>query len=220
MRGAAVAGIAALAVASADAQVDWAAPAIVTRVCSGCHGIDGNAQLPTTPRLAGQNATYLAQQLAAFQRAPLPDSIEIPARLVPAAKLPSGARVGAEARIAMIGPAHRLQGDEGQEASAWYAKQKPAPGTAADATLVVKGRDLFEKGVPRAGVIACMDCHGAGGVGLATFPRLAGQHAGYIERQLYAFSTGERPPGGAMHNEAKGLTAEDAAAVAAYLQSQ
>lgn len=203
-----------------NAQADWAAPDVVTRVCSGCHGVDGNAQLPSTPRLAAQNATYLAQQLAAFQSAPMPDSIEIPAWLAPPPKPAAGARSDTQARIAMIGPAHRIGGSEVEAASAWYAKQKPVPGIAADPALAARGREVFEKGAPAAGVIACQDCHGVGGVGLATFPRLAGQHAGYIERQLQAFARGERPPGGAMHDEAKGLTPADAAAVAAYLQSQ
>src|ERR1700722_16828281 len=53
----------------AAAQAASIAPAIVTRNCSGCHGMDGQSQLPYVPRLAGQNAAYLERKLANFHAA-------------------------------------------------------------------------------------------------------------------------------------------------------
>jgi cytochrome c553 len=36
-------------------------------VCAACHGVNGNSTNPLWPRLAGQNAVYIAQQLRLFK---------------------------------------------------------------------------------------------------------------------------------------------------------
>ncbi|MFM4944966.1 cytochrome c [Aeromonas bivalvium] len=36
-------------------------------VCAACHGVDGRAQIPQYPHLAGQNAAYLLKQMSAFK---------------------------------------------------------------------------------------------------------------------------------------------------------
>ena len=100
-----------------------------------------------------------------------------------------------------------------------YARQKPARGQPGNPVLVSKGRDLYAKGDPAAGIVPCQACHGPDLVGLATFPRLAGQHASYLVRQLKAFANGERPLASPMHGIAKTLTPEDTDALASYLQS-
>jgi cytochrome c553 len=119
----------------------------------------------------------------------------------------------------MIGPAHALAPEDARSASEWYARQTPRPGPAGDPAQVARGRELYAKGVPGTGAIACQDCHGADGAGLASFPRLAGQHASYIVRQLQAFASGHRASGSPMHGIARELPAVDADALAAYLQS-
>lgn len=206
-------------VGTAHAQTDWRAPRVVVQECAGCHGIDGNSQWPVMPRLAGQNAAYIAQQIAAFQAAPAPPSVQIPEWLAKPPSAPADARTGPDAKTYMIGPAHALIAEDVKAATDWYARQSPAPGMPGEASQVAKGRELYAKGDPAAGIIACQDCHGANAVGLATFPRLAGQHASYIVRQLRAFVTGERPLGSPMHRIAKSVSTEDAEALAAYLQS-
>ena len=40
---------------------------IVNQVCSACHGADGNSPSPANPNLAGQQADYVALQLAHFK---------------------------------------------------------------------------------------------------------------------------------------------------------
>lgn len=65
----------------------------------------------------------------------------------------------------------------------------------------------------------CAACHGAAGVSAAdAWPNLAGQKAGYLEKQLHAFKEGTRtdPSMGAV---AKGLSDEDIANLAAYYSS-
>ena len=63
-----------------------------------------------------------------------------------------------------------------------------------------------------------MTCHGAKGEGNAAFPRLAGQHSAYIERQLEAFASNARA-NIIMHENSKNLTLEQISEVAAYVGS-
>lgn len=36
-------------------------------VCAGCHGVDGNSEIPANPRLAGQHASYLLRALQDYK---------------------------------------------------------------------------------------------------------------------------------------------------------
>lgn len=67
------------------------------------------------------------------------------------------------------------------------------------------------------GAPACLTCHGAAGEGMAQagFPRLAGQGAPYLQRQLAAFADGTRVSA-VMMPIAKALSVADRAAVSAY----
>lgn len=60
--------VAALAIASATATAaDAAAGKAKSAVCAACHGPDGNSVNPMWPKLAGQHAVYLANQMKAFK---------------------------------------------------------------------------------------------------------------------------------------------------------
>lgn len=81
------------------------------------------------------------------------------------------------------------------------------PVRAADpATLALKGGD---------GLAACASCHGQDGAGQASFPRLAGLDAGYLQRQLDSFANGTRV-NPVMQPVANALSAADRAAMAVY----
>jgi cytochrome c553 len=57
-------------------------------------------------------------------------------------------------------------------------------------------------------------------MGHDSFPRLAGQHADYVIKQLAVFQrTEERPDGAVMTVVAHGLREQDFASVAAYVQA-
>jgi cytochrome c553 len=61
-------GLLATAAMSAHAQADEArARKIANGVCFMCHGENGEVTNEIFPRLAGQNAEYIAKQLKAFQ---------------------------------------------------------------------------------------------------------------------------------------------------------
>lgn len=67
---------------------------------------------------------------------------------------------------------------------------------------------------------ACVGCHGAQGKSLVpTFPKLAGQHAIYIESTLRDFKSGERK-NPMMSPFAAGLSDTDIADLAAYFEAQ
>jgi len=66
---------------------------------------------------------------------------------------------------------------------------------------------------------ACQVCHGHGGNSTnPTYPRLAGQHARYIVKQLKAFKAGTRKDP-IMNGMASTLTEEDMEDVAAFFES-
>lgn len=67
---------------------------------------------------------------------------------------------------------------------------------------------------------ACAACHGADGNSMtADFPKLAGQSAGYIAKQLADFKSGKRS-NPIMAGMAAGLSAQDMADLGAYYASQ
>ena len=67
---------------------------------------------------------------------------------------------------------------------------------------------------------ACAGCHGADGNSTSPdFPRLAGQHADYIESALGQYKSGKRK-NPIMAGMAKNLSKQDVADLAAYFSSQ
>ena len=77
-----------------------------------------------------------------------------------------------------------------------------------------------EAGRRRTGSLGCTSCHGEDWTGGGAIPRLAGQGAEYLERQLREFDAGRRyhPPlaGGTPMRALRGRDARD---IAAYLSS-
>ncbi|ABA52152.1 c-type cytochrome [Burkholderia pseudomallei] len=67
---------------------------------------------------------------------------------------------------------------------------------------------------------ACASCHRQNGQGAGTFPRLAGQHADYLRRQIDVFKNGTRANAPVMSAVAHTLDGDPAKAVAAWLQSR
>jgi cytochrome c553 len=68
-------------------------------------------------------------------------------------------------------------------------------------------------------VPACGTCHGADARGQQDFPRLAGQHAQYVLKQLASFQSSMRNVA-IMHGVAQNLRLPEMQAVAAYLEAQ
>ena len=195
----------ALGCANPERSRDLGNPAIAGQVlaqqaCSMCHGVSGMATSPNFPNLAGQTEAYVVAQLTEFRSHSRED--------------PAGFEY-------MWGIARRLTDAQIKDLAAYYARQTPTRQPPdGDAARVEAGRALFTAGAPARGVPACGSCHGDRGQGLAAFPRLAGQHGDYIIKQLRVFQrTEERPDGPAMKAVAHGLTPDDMANAASFLQS-
>jgi cytochrome c553 len=191
------------AVASAGAQnnpadVQKAAEEKAVNLCSTCHGPRGVSTSPEFPILAAQRKGYLEAQIDAFRKR---------------------TRAEKDAHDFMWGIAGNLDEAIIGSIAAYYASQPPAPGRSDDPALIAKGKELFDKGVPDRGIPACMACHGADAAGVADFPRLAGQHAKYVVKQLnYIQSLVRAAP--VMHGIVKDLAPAEIQAVAAYVQSR
>ena len=101
-------------------------------------------------------------------------------------------------------------------AVAYAAEEK----TAAAKADPVKGEALYTNGDATRNIVACVSCHGAAGNSTITQnPRLAGQHAAYLEKQLHNFTEPTRN-NAVMTTMAKALSPEDVKNVAAYLSAQ
>jgi cytochrome c553 len=191
------------AVASAGAQnnpadIQKAAEEKAVNLCSTCHGPRGISTSPEFPILAAQRKGYLEAQIDAFRKR---------------------TRAEKDAHDFMWGIAGNLDEAIIGSIAAYYASQPPAPGRSDDPALIAKGKELFDKGVPDRGIPACMACHGADAAGVADFPRLAGQHAKYVVKQLnYIQSLVRAAP--VMHGIVKDLAPGEIQAVAAYVQSR
>jgi cytochrome c553 len=97
--------------------------------------------------------------------------------------------------------------------------KKPAQPAAAKIDPA-KGASLFTDGDAARGLPACVSCHGAGGNSTITVnPKLAGQHEGYLYKQLVNFTTAERNQP-VMTTFATMLSDEDKHNVAAWLVTQ
>jgi cytochrome c553 len=190
-----------LGVASADGmdpETHQHAVHVAVGTCGACHGATGASEQPKYPRLAGQNANYLAAQLKAFR---------------------SQTRGDADAIGYMWGMSATLEDGTIDALAQYYASQKAGSGRAGDPALVARGRQIYEKGVESVGVPACAACHGPDAHGMGDFPRLAGQHAQYVMKQLASFQNNMRNVA-VMHGVAQGLKVEEMRAVAAYLEAQ
>jgi cytochrome c553 len=175
---------------------DAAAGKAASATCAGCHGVDGNSANPEWPKLAGQGEPYLVKQLHDFKD-------------------------GERKNATMAPMAMGLSDQDMDNLTAYFSAQTMSQG-AADKDLVELGQKIYRGGNPASGVAACIGCHGPAGAGnpAARFPRLAGQHAKYVEIQLHAFKSGERnnDAGKMMRNIADKMTDKEIQAVASYVQ--
>lgn len=95
---------------------------------------------------------------------------------------------------------------------------EPAKAAKADAA---KGETLYTSGAADRGVPACASCHGAAGnSGAAVNPKLAGQHAAYLHKQLVNFKDKTERNNPIMSPYAAALSDQEMLDVAAYLAKQ
>ena len=166
--------------------------------CAQCHAFTGSSDgSGAFPRLSGQPAAYIAEQLRDFAS-------------------------GARANAVMSPIASSLSVDDVEDVAAYFASvDTPFPALSSmDEALVKKGEIIAESGIPTKGIPGCGSCHGVRGVGEPpTIPYLAGQYARYTALELQMWQRGfRRNNPEAMGMFSKKLDQDEIAAVAAYYQ--
>lgn len=167
-------------------------------VCAACHGPGGNSSNPEWPKLAGQHATYVYDQLRILKAGVRPAPVMNP-------------------------QAATLSDQDMRDLAAYFAAQKPSPGVASPDAVAV-GQKLFRAGDAARGLPACGACHGPEGQGNAAagYPRIGGQHAKYtatVLRQFRQFAGQPmpHPPFHVMAAVAVKLTDAEIEALASYV---
>ena len=190
-----MAGSPALA-SEAAAHGDAEAGKTKSAACLACHGVDGNSMVPTFPKLSAQQPGYLVKQLAAFK---------------------DGSRVD----DTMKGMVAALTEQDMLDLDAYFASQVSNVNAISQdqQPAALAGGEIYRAGLAEFSVTACMACHGPDGKGVApAYPRLAGQHATYIEKQLLAFKDGSRSDS-MMNSIAFPLNAEQIKNLALYISA-
>jgi cytochrome c553 len=173
-------------------------------VCSACHGVNGNSTNPLWPRLAGQSAVYVAEQLRMFKS-------------------------GARANPVMMPMATGLSDQDIADLAVYFEAQTPL-GLEADPSYWQSGQALYLRGDRAHDVPACIACHGPVGRGnlAAGYPALRAQQSEYVAKQLKDYASDARytgqsaaqmdPNSQMMFTIAKRLSAEQIRDIASYVQ--
>lgn len=164
------------------------------KACFSCHGLDGMGDGISIPRLTGLDAGYLQKQMEDYASGIRPDKV--------------------------MGPVAKPLDDRSRRAVAAYYASLPvssSPASAAPPPI------LWTQGDPKRGLPPCAACHGAEGQGVGGGqPALAGQPAAYTLDQLKRWKRAARrnDPRGVMATIAAKLTENEAAALAAWSETQ
>jgi cytochrome c553 len=134
--------------------------------CQDCHGPSGQGFYGyyPIPRLAGQQPQYIRNQLEAFIKHERTNNI-------------------------MFNVAHVLSPAMTEALAARFHAFDPPPLGGGAMALAAKGKEIFQDGLPNSNIAACAACHGPDAHGHDQVPRLAGQLAAYVVRQLSVWET-------------------------------
>jgi cytochrome c553 len=126
--------------------------------CETCHGLSGEGYHGyfTMPRLAGQQPTYIENQLRAFIERRRSNPV-------------------------MFNVAHSLSPSMLGALANHFHGLNPAPMADGPHRLRAEGKTIYEEGIPENNVAACFACHGTEGHGKDEIPRLAGQLYPYVQ---------------------------------------
>ena len=162
--------------------------------CAACHGANGNSAIAANPSLAQQHPEYLVKQLKEF-------------------------KAGVRKNAIMNGMAAPLSEQDMRNIAYWVTTQKMTPGSATNKDTIALGEKIWRGGIASRGVPACAACHSPNGAGIPIrFPRLAGQHAAFVEQQLKDFRDGVRTNDKVMPEVVNGMNDAQIKAVADFVQ--
>ena len=163
--------------------------------CDGCHGADGNAPVPTFPKLAGLDPDYVYAQLQKFVSHTRSDETMTPA-MEGSTLTPEDVRVLSRAYVAF--PRTPIEG--------------------IDPKLAAAGKVVYERDNPLRFHLSCENCHGEDGEGIGAtskihaVPGLAKQNVDYLVSALKRYK--------AMGNAANPVRIRAMTAVASALSDE
>jgi cytochrome c553 len=146
-------------------------------ICAMCHNANGISRMAKFPKLAGQKAVYIEQQVMAFREG---------RRHNDGGQMQSIVGEIAQADVAQIAA---YFSSLPQDVVLVNTEIKSADNEVGEVQTqkLNKGQLLFQVG--REGVAACADCHGNKS---SSAPWLDGQHRQYLEKQMHDFNSGDR----------------------------
>ena len=153
--------------------------------CAGCHGEFGaGGKKGEYPRIAGQSAKYVEQQLKAFQkrvRVNIPMVPYTEERELPGEDMKLVAEYLAQIELPTAQPMFK-DSDDALTRLLAMEKVMVIPRAEGD---IENGRAIYQKN--------CAACHARTGLGRGMFPRLVGQYTSYLKKQVDAFLKADRP---------------------------
>jgi cytochrome c553 len=169
---------------------------LAVRNCTWCHGASAEGYAPA-PRLAGQQAQYIENQLKSFgyHRRDNPFS-----------------------KMYMWSAAANLNRQAARDLAIYFSSLRPEAANDGNEEFVGLGRRIYQEGMPDSNIVACIACHGPEAQGVREIPRLGGLAYSYLQRRLEQWQEGydssARHP---MPHVASKLSADQIAALASYL---
>ena len=134
-----------------------------SRVCAGCHGVNGISETPGVPHLAGQRPAYLYLELKAYQ-------------------------AGVRGDSTMKNVVMPLSDDALFKAAAYFASLDPPQTSAANGANAI---DPVQAG--KAAAAGCAGCHGDTGISKTPgMPSLVGLDPKYLVAAMKAYKNGQR----------------------------
>lgn len=157
----------------------------INATCAGCHGEFGQGgKKGEYPRIAGQRAAHIADQLKSFRartRLNLPMFPYTQAREMSDQDVEDVSAYLASVELPTQWPEFKPEDDALTRLTA-TEKVMIIPRAPGD---LDNGKKIYVK--------ECVTCHGKDGMGRGKFPRLVGQYSNYLMKQMGAFIKGERP---------------------------
>lgn len=170
-------------------------PGGAANACFTCHGLNGEGDGISVPRLAGLDHGYLQKQMEDYAS-------------------------GLRADPVMTPVAKKLSQHHRRLVAEYYARlPSPAPAAAFDR---LPTPSLWTEGDSQRGIVACEICHGPNGEGRGGQPAVAAQPPAYTIEQIERFQSGDRrnDPRGVMATAVHRLTDEETRMIAAWLASR
>jgi cytochrome c553 len=188
--------IALIAIGLAIFTVAGRAESPAVRNCTWCHGTSAQGYTPA-PRLAGQRAQYIENQLASFH---------------------AHARDNPLSKQYMWDATASLSAQAARNLAMYFSTLPPKAARDGDTELAAMGRTIYQEGMPDSNIVACVVCHGPSAEGIGQIPRLGGLAYSYLTRRLEEWGEGYNAAAGPpMPGIASKLSPNQIAALASYL---